>query len=557
MALHPFFRRSRPAALASLLAAASLPGLAATPDFAVIKVLVGQATQRTDGTLRLAKDKRGFVQVFLQADIANTALPVVRVQFFLNSAQVYETTIQPPAGLTGVPTVVTDADVAKTWMAVIPASVFQPGLSVQVTADPAQVVPDANRANNVWSLPGTSSLSVVDTHPFRVTFVPLSVRARGKTYVGRIDTTNTDRFLDMFQHVWPVPEAIDRTIHAVFTPSTVPDANYGRYTWETVLNELAALQKAENVTNRYYYGVYNSYYGTNGGTGMAWLGKPQAMGIDWDLLSSPSTFTWRAGTAAHEMGHSLSRPHSPCGGAASPDPAYPYAGATLGTWGYDPWTGRSYNPATNFDLMAYCNYTWVSDYCVDKVTDFRLSGDTTVNGAAAGAKGEACTLVWGRVEDGEVVLNPAFSLQGTPDDVHQEGTYSVELVSARGDVVGSATFEPDATAHGLGRGFALSVPTKGIQLGGVRIKRNGQHLAQRSAGNQDGAHKLDAVRVDAEEVLVTWDAAKYPMVMVKNGQGEVIGFGRDGELHLSTAEDRLEVHLSNGVRSHAVPVKIR
>lgn len=542
-----------------LLAGLSLT--AATPDLTVTKVLVGQATQRPDGSLRLAQDKRGFVRIFLQADVANTSLPAVRARFYLNGTQVHEVTIPAPAGLTGVPMSVTEGEFAKTWLATVPSNVYKPGLSVQVEIDPTLSVPDANRANNLWPATGTQSVTVVDTRPFRITFVPLSVRSRGKTFLGRIDATSAPRFLDMLQRIWPMPDSIDWAIHAPYTPSTVPDANYRYPTWETVLNELGAMQKAEGKTNRYYYGVYNSYYGTNGGTGMAWLGKPQAMGIDWDLLSSPSTFTWRAGTVAHEVGHSLNRNHAPCGGAGSPDPNYPYAGAALGTWGYDVWAGKIYDPAKTFDVMAYCNFNWVSDYNVNKVTDFRLSGDTTVSGTATGVKGQPCTLVWGTVENGEVMLQPAFTIQADPDMPADEGSYQLDLLSERGEVIGTTTFEPERAAHGAGAGFALAVPNhamkKGAKVGSLRVTRNGQAMARRLGAQDDAPHKLAATRLNQEEVQLVWDAAKYPMVMVKNSMGQVIGCGRDGELVLLTPGDSLEVHLSSGSRSHAVPVKIR
>src|SRR5205085_6179587 len=67
-------------------------------------------------------------------------------------------------------------------------------------------------------------------------------------------------------------------------------------------------------------------------------------------------------TAQHEEGHNMSRQHAPCGGVAGPGPSYPYAGAKIGSWGYDAVTKKLMSPTANVDLMSYCDPSWVSDY---------------------------------------------------------------------------------------------------------------------------------------------------------------------------------------------------
>lgn len=69
-----------------------------------------------------------------------------------------------------------------------------------------------------------------------------------------------------------------------------------------------------------------------------------------------------ADTVVHELGHTLGRPHSPCGNAAGTDPKYPYPGATLGAWGYDTVTRTLINPDSSRDFMSYCPPVWTSDY---------------------------------------------------------------------------------------------------------------------------------------------------------------------------------------------------
>jgi hypothetical protein len=68
-------------------------------------------------------------------------------------------------------------------------------------------------------------------------------------------------------------------------------------------------------------------------------------------------------TFVHELGHVHRLMHAPCGGASGADPKYPYAGAVLGSWGYDERQGLLIDPASNHrDFMSYCDPAWISDY---------------------------------------------------------------------------------------------------------------------------------------------------------------------------------------------------
>jgi hypothetical protein len=128
------------------------------------------------------------------------------------------------------------------------------------------------------------------------------------------------------------------------------------------------------------------------------------------LVSNPQDSSQRAciglgfdggdGTAQHEVGHAHGRMHSPCGGAANPDPSYPYAGAVIGSWGYDIVANSLVDPMANTDLMGYCHPQWVSDFTYEglytrlaTVMMRHIGGPTTyrfVNVAANGA------LSWGK-----------------------------------------------------------------------------------------------------------------------------------------------------------------
>lgn len=92
------------------------------------------------------------------------------------------------------------------------------------------------------------------------------------------------------------------------------------------------------------------------------------------LVSDPGSDGYRVGsgvgfgteasaqTLAHELGHIHGRRHAPCGGASGTDAAYPYGGAAIGVWGFDPRTSTFLDPEDTRDFMSYCSPDWVSDY---------------------------------------------------------------------------------------------------------------------------------------------------------------------------------------------------
>lgn len=105
----------------------------------------------------------------------------------------------------------------------------------------------------------------------------------------------------------------------------------------------------------------------------------------------------------HEVAHTLGRPHAPCGDVANPDPEYPYAGGSIGSWGWDVRTGELKSPARYSDLLGYCRDTWISDHTYARIFE-RIRA---VRGIAALVHGEPtryATLVvevdgrlrWGR-----------------------------------------------------------------------------------------------------------------------------------------------------------------
>ena len=135
-----------------------------------------------------------------------------------------------------------------------------------------------------------------------------------------------------------------------------------------------------------------------------------------------------AETLVHEVGHAHGRYHAPCGGASGTDPAFPYPGAKIGTWGYDLIEKDLLDPNVYTDIMGYCNRIWVSDYTYDALweridqlsTQARVIPRTVTRLLTDGADD---TQVYGTLQlygdDGEPVEVTLFDASGAEAGVAQ------------------------------------------------------------------------------------------------------------------------------------------
>jgi hypothetical protein len=306
------------------------------------------------------------------------------------------------------------------------------------------------------------------------------------------------------------------------------------------------LRTAEG-SSRHYYGVVKVAY-SSGVAGMGYIGLPTAMG--WDYLPTGD------GVIAHELGHNFNRLHAPCGGPAGPDPNYPYAGGAIGVYGYDV-AGASLKASTMPDLMTYCHPEWISDYTFRGALDFIVThptSPTTISGPVASV------LIWGRIDDGALVLEPAFEVMAVPSALPPSGPYRLQGTDASGRTILDLSFTPDdvADAPTPTRHFAFVIPKSALSGAGLAALRlsgpAGASASIRSPGVADNAALVEssptATRRAAGLVEIRWDAARYPLAVVRSTvTGEILSLARGGVVSVRDAGAEIEVILSDGVRS--------
>ena len=527
-------------------------------DLTVPTVYITQATQTPAFNVPLVKDRDGYLRAFVVASAANTATPQVRVRIYNAASALLQTyTISAPGG--SVPLSVNESSLANSWNVAIPASLIQPGNKLLVDVDPTNVISEGNEGNNTWPVSGTAqTLDVRTLNPFRVTFWSVQT---GDARVGNVSSGLTGSYISLLEKIWPTHSS-DHTYGGVFTVADTLVSGGGG--WSSVLSQLSAKRTTDGVTNRYYYGVVNPNY-SGGVAGLGYVGGPTAIG--WDKFSGYSDSGQYPGVYAHETGHNFGISHAPCGGPGGPDPLYPYAGGLIGVWGTDVAAATLKNPATWTDIMGYCSNVWVSDYNYKKVLANREGGSVPI---IVPAPPEAratrrSLLLWGRLENGEPVLEPAFHM-AVDAQLPEPGDQILEGFAASGRRLFSVPFsltEVGCFAQGSASHFSFSIPVSELDAGRLaelRWTKAGEVMARRIVADGPG-RKVSAwapmtqVLFDGRTRLL-WDATAEPMVMVRDkATGLVLGFGTGGDFRFSAESDQLEFTFSDGVRSHSTVLR--
>ena len=534
-----------------------------TFDLHVDKVQLTQSTQTLDNSVPIVAGKAGLVRVFVLANQTNTAVPSVQVTLLNGGVPVagYPKTIPAPGS--NVPLVLSESALSASWNLAIPASDLTTpsgvGYSVQAVVDPGNTLPEADKTNNTTTV--TLGGSTVPT--FKTTIFPIVL----STGTGDITAANKDVWAARLAKMYPVA-SVDVAVGATFTGSVSTLAADGTG-WDTLLNDLTAKHLADAASDRYYFGALSVTYSA-GVAGLGWV--PAAPGnsfkfrtaIGWDKTgysdggNFPEVF-------AHETGHNMGRNHSPCGGASSPDPNYPYAGAFIGVWGYDSVLNQLYSPLVYKDIMAYCKPNWVSDYVYKNIFDFRggSGGFITVGAEDAPlpknqAVARECLIVRGIVRaDGKVEMLPSFRTRALPSDLPAEGDYTLECLDQQGNRVfttplelmelGCWTKEPE-------RHFVMALPLDASILDaitGLNVLKAGQ--VRTSLRSVSKAARLVAAapeirRLAQDKIRLTWDATIHPAALVRDGDsGEVIAILTGGSQALTTSARRFDLVLSDGV----------
>jgi hypothetical protein len=525
----------------------------ATLDLSVEGLYVTQATQEYPNPIvPLVQNRSAWVRVFVKANQANTATPQVQVDFIKSGSPTHTLTIN--AGVSSVPLSIDPENAAASWNAAVDKTWIVPGTQVLATVDPTNAIPEADESNNLSS----QNLDVRNLKTWKITLIPVHTGDGNVGNVQNAPRTKND-WVDFAKRIHPVPDAIDVVVGSVFN-SSVPSlkSDDSDHHWTTLLSELATKRTADGVTDRYYYGAVHTTY-NSGVAGYGYIGTPP-VAIGWDANGS------FASVFAHEEGHNFNRAHSPCGGAGSPDLNYPYPGAIIGVPGWDAFAASNNikGSASYTDVMGYCSTQWISDYVYVSELTYRQNspmGDIVPDVQGDQASGEGL-LIWGRILNGQVTLEPAFRIPAN-QNVATPGPYTWEARDGAGRLLSSISFNapevadvPDDASVQM---FSFVVPLHADILAAIQtmhVKLGNQELAHRSVAVTAPAEFEDAVHMTdlpGNALQITWDAERYPVLMLRDaGTGEVRGFVRGGNAQIQAAPREIVVHPPDAARGEVV-----
>jgi hypothetical protein len=520
------------------------PGSSAGLNLRIAGMHLTQSVQTFTGTVPLVKDRDGYLRVFVTANGPNVATPSVRVRFYLNGAVASEVTIPAPAS--SVPLSSSQASLTSSWNIPVPKGLIRPSLAILAEVDPGNAVAEGVETDNVFPASGTPlPMDVRTTSTFAVRFVP--VRQAGG-FQGDVSNANMASYLVSTMRMHPLA-SYDADLRAPYTTSAPRvEADNDNGAWSTILSEINSLRLADPPSGRHYFGVLNTPYGS-GVAGIGYVGGSAALG--WDRPGADLV-------AAHEWGHNWGRLHAPCNDPPNPDPSYPYANGVIGVYGFDVVTG-SLKPSSYHDVMGYCNDEWISDYTYGAVLSYRAAHPDVVS--AFSQASQPCLLVWGRIVDGQPVLEPAFEVIARPALPARSGRYSLEGRAADGGELFRLSFTPDTVADDPrgGQQFAFAIPLaseRSSRLALIRLAVPGGE-STRQATPSLRAPLPEARRTGPGRVSVRWNSARHPMVMVRDpGTGMVLSFARGGRSEVVTDRDDLELQVSDGVRSEGRRVRV-
>ncbi len=478
-------------------------------------VYLTQSVQTPLRRVRLVANREALLRAFVTAEEPRGYFePEVVAVFSMLSDELHRVVMKRDDNQ--VPAEADEGDLALSYNAVIPAEVIVPGVQMTVEVDPDGTLPLTEESSTRFPSTASELLKVVEVPPMHLTVVPvMTEHATDTSYLAWAREINDDSpHVGLLKNAFPFGE-FSASAHDVYVTSLDLRPSSGQV---ALLGELEALRTSEGGTG-YYYGVADMTGASAGGRGQlpGWIGMGQ-----------PSS-----NTLAHEVGHNVSLRHAPCGGPEGVDPAYPYNDGGIGYWGYDFRFGSAMSPDRSKDIMTYCRTSpWISDYHFKKVIDHRagVAGDVAgARVAAASAPASDMLVLWGGVADGEIQLEPVYSMHTAPRLPEESGPYRIRGIGADGRTLLALDFTPAEDGEG-GKHFFFTVPIE-----------------------SEWENSLERITLMGPEGIVTVEAddERRISVVTERSTGRIRAMLRDwtGVLPLALSSERdLEVATTRGLR---------
>ncbi len=281
----------------------------------------------------------------------------------------------------------TDTLTTSTFNIEVPGTSLPKGVTWTVSLRETSGDGSADPKTSTAQYPASGTPELLDVESsgdmLKVVVVPVQYGADGSNRVPDISAAQLEVYRQAMYSFYPAAK-VEVTARAPYPYTRAISATGSGF--GTVLQAIVALRQKDGVGDDvYYFGAFapsasfNSYCGSGCVTGLSGVGDDPSDATVRASVGIGFTGQDSAITMAHELGHAHGRLHSPCGGAAGPDPKYPYAGGGTGVLGYNLVTKAFITTAKGKDLMGYCRPEWISDYTYQALFDRMASVNNVTN----------------------------------------------------------------------------------------------------------------------------------------------------------------------------------